>query len=277
MNKPDYLIDIKADDYHAATKRNEYTTSHRLNLYRRCPKLYKKIIDGDIVEGDTATFILGRATHTAILEGAKTFAEEYTVDEGPTNPKTGKAYGKTTKAYIDWAAAQPKPVISPEDCDLIDAMDKAVHAHEVATDILKSGIAEATVRTEWNGEPVQARIDWLDVDRGLIADLKTCDDLDKFRYNIRDFGYVTQLAFYERCLVLAGYKGPKLRAYLIAVEKREPYRVGVFEISASTLEDGNFAEPGAKYGAGNDFLINALKESRASDCWPTLYEGVQIV
>ena len=23
MNKPDYLIDIKADDYHAATKRND--------------------------------------------------------------------------------------------------------------------------------------------------------------------------------------------------------------------------------------------------------------
>ena len=32
MNRPEWLIDIPADEYHAATKRNEYTTSHRLHL-----------------------------------------------------------------------------------------------------------------------------------------------------------------------------------------------------------------------------------------------------
>lgn len=277
MKAPTYLINIPADEYHAATKRNEYTTSHRLNLYRRCPALYKKIIDGLIVEGDTATFILGRATHTLILEGPDTFDAEYMVSDGPENPKTGKPYGKTAQAYINWAAAQAKPVISTEDFDLIVTMREAVRAHQVVAELLEDGVAEATVRVDWNGEPVQARIDWLDTDRGIICDLKTCDDLDKFRYNIRDFGYVTQMAFYCHALELAGYKGPKLKAFLIAVEKREPYRVGVFEISASTLEDGNFAEPGAKYGAGNDFLINALKTSRQTDFWPTLFEGVQIV
>lgn len=277
MNRPPYLIDIPADEYHAATKRNEYTTSHRLNLYRRCPKLYKKTIDGEIVEGDTATFLLGRATHTLILEGAEAFKAEYMVSDGPSNPKTGKPYGKTALAYINWAAVQEKPVISSEDFGLIETMGEAVRAHEVAAELLSDGVAEATVRVSWNGEPVQARIDWLDTDRGIICDLKTCDDLDKFRYNIRDFGYVTQMAFYAHALELAGYAGPRLKAYLIAVEKREPYRVGVFEISAPTLDDGNFASPGAKYGAGNDFLINALKNSRQTDFWPTLFEGVQLI
>ena len=277
MNRPPYLIDIPADEYHAATKRNEYTTSHRLNLYRRCPKLYKKTIDGEIVEGDTATFLLGRATHTLILEGAEAFKSEYMVSDGPENPKTGKPYGKTAQAYVSWAAAQEKPVISSEDFGLIETMGEAVRAHEVAAELLSDGVAEATVRVSWNGEPVQARIDWLDTDRGVICDLKTCDDLDKFRYNIRDFGYVTQMAFYAHALELAGYAGPRLKAYLIAVEKREPYRVGVFEISAPTLDDGNFASPGAKYGAGNDFLINALKTSRQTDFWPTLFEGIQLI
>ena len=49
MDRPSYLLDIPADQYHAATKANEYTTSHRLQLFRRCPKLFKKTIDGRVI------------------------------------------------------------------------------------------------------------------------------------------------------------------------------------------------------------------------------------
>ena len=137
MQRPDWLLQIPADEYHAATKRNEYTTSHRLNLFRKCPALYKKTIDGEIVEGDTAAFQLGRATHTLILEGREKFAAEFTVSDGPVNPKTGEAYGRATKAYREWAAEQMKPVVSSEDFELIAKMRDAVHAHKVAADLLK--------------------------------------------------------------------------------------------------------------------------------------------
>ena len=46
MERPQWLLEMPADEYHAATKRNEFTTSHRLNLFRKCPALYKKTIDG---------------------------------------------------------------------------------------------------------------------------------------------------------------------------------------------------------------------------------------
>jgi hypothetical protein len=58
---------------------------------------------------------------------------------------------------------------------------------------------------------------------------------------------------------------------LIAVEKKEPYRVAVAEISELTLNDGNVAEAG-KYGAGNDTVMRELLECRAADRWPTRYE-----
>ena len=90
MNRPEWLASMPADEYHAATKRNEFTTSHRLNLFRKCPALYKKTIDGLIVEGDTAAFQFGRATHTLILEGPDKFDAEFSVCDGPVNEKTGK-------------------------------------------------------------------------------------------------------------------------------------------------------------------------------------------
>ena len=271
MNRPEYLLDIPAEEYHAATKENQYTTSHRLNLFRRCPALYHKYITGEIVEGDTAAFQMGRAVHVLTIEGADKFDAEYLVADGPTNPKTGKPYGRETKAFKDWAELQTRPVIGGDDHALMLKLSGAVHAHPIAADILSAGFAEATVRAVWDGEPVQARLDWFDPERGIIADLKTCTDVDRFPFDIRDFGYVTQLAFYKRVLELAGYAGPSLRAYLIAVEKKEPYRVAVAEISELTLNDGNVAEAG-KYGAGNDTVMRELLECRAADRWPTRYE-----
>jgi hypothetical protein len=271
MEKPTYLLDIPAEEYHAATKENKYTTSHRLNLFRRCPALYIKHVRGDIVEGDTAAFMLGRATHTLVLEGATAFEAEYVVADGPENPKTGKPYGRDTLKFKEWAELQTQPVIGSDDHALMLKFADAVHSHPVAAELLSSGFAETTVRAEWDGEPVQARPDWFDPERGVLVDLKTCSDVDRFPFDIRDFGYVTQLAFYRRVLELAGYHGPRIRAYLIAVEKKEPYRVAVAEISELTLNDGNVAEAG-KYGAGNDTVMRELLECRAADRWPTRYE-----
>ena len=86
MEKPSYCIDIPADEYHQATKDNKFTSSHRLNLFRKCPALYIKHVTGEIVEGDTEAFMLGRATHTHVLEGQEKFYLDYTVASGPVNP-----------------------------------------------------------------------------------------------------------------------------------------------------------------------------------------------
>lgn len=275
MKRPSYLLDIPADEYHAATKRNEYTTSHRLNLFRKCPALYKKTVDGEIVEGDTAAFQLGRATHTMILEGMERYDAEYTTSDGPTNPKTGGAYGRATKAYQEWAAQQAMPVIGTDDFALMAKMRMAVHAHPVAADILKQGFAEGTIRTEWDGEPVQARLDWFDPERGILADLKTCADIDRFGYDIRDFGYTTQMAFYVECIGLAAPVLVLSKVYLIAVEKKEPYRVAVVKFFPMTLVEGNKADRlPTKWGLGNDACIRELKKCRETGVWPTRYEEV---
>ena len=271
MNKPEYIIDIPADDYHAATKANEYTTSHRLQLFRRCPALYFKHISGEIVEADTAAFTFGRATHTLVIEGPDKFDAEYVVADGPVNPKTNAPYGKTTKAYLDWAAQQTRPVIGSEDHALLLKMRDAVFGHDKAREIFAAGFPEATMRTTWLDEPVQIRADWYDPERNLIADLKTCADVARFQYDVRDFGYVHQLAFYAQVAAKVSGK-PLPECWLVAVEKREPFRVACFVILPGTIEEANNGA-GGKFGLGNCAALEELKDCRTKNRWPTRYEG----
>ena len=276
MERPKWLLNISSDEYHAATKRNEYTTSHRLNLFRKCPALYKKTIDGDIVDGETEAFMLGRATHTLVLEckeNNEKFDSEFIVSDGPINPKTDKPYGKATKAYQEWDAEQLKPVIGWDDFALMANMRDAIHAHPVAKDLLASGIAEGTIRTEWNGEPVQARLDWYNHEQNYVVDLKTCNDIDRFRFDIRDFGYIEQMAFYAECVRLVSGSTPV--CWLVAVEKKEPYRVAVVHIGASTIDDAIHGHMGGETWRDDaDAMLLELRKCRETGEWPTRYEQV---
>lgn len=273
MEKPSYILDIPADEYHAATKANEFISSHRLAVFRRDPLEFKWVIDGKIVHGDTASFTLGRATHTAILEGPEKFGEEYVVCDGPINPKTGKPYYKDSKAYMEWAAEQKKPIISHDDTELIAKMRMAVRGHDVAKKLLAEGFAEGTVRTEWNGIRVQARMDWFNPSSGDLVDLKTCNDLDRFHFDIRDFGYIFQLAFYAECLRRVGFAAA-VRPWIVAVEKKDPFRVGVWQISPSTLDDFNHGHfRGENQRDDNDAMLAELVKCRLDDVWPTRFEG----
>ena len=276
IKRPNYLLDIPADEYHAATKRGEYLTSHRLAIFRKCPAEFRKVETGEIVEGDTRAFALGAATHTAVIEPDK-FAAEYLVADGPTNPKTGKAYGKDSKAYLDWEAAQEKKVVATADAELITKMRDAVRAHEAAADILSAGFAEGTIRTDWCGMPVQARLDWYDPERNLIADLKTCADIDRFFFDLRDFGYVYQLAFYAKLVHKArGKKEMSLPdCFLIAVEKKEPFRVQVIHPFEMTITDAlqfKVADGGRRIDC--ETMMAELAECRRTDKWPTRTEDV---
>lgn len=277
--RPSWLREIPADEYHQATKNNRYLTSHRLAVFRKDPLEYKRRCDGVIVDADTAAFTLGRAAHVLVLEGEKRFADEFDVCDGPENPKTGKPFGRETKAYAEWAATCKRPVVSTADKALLDSLRAAVHAHPVAKTLLSEpgAFAEGTVRTSWNGVSVQARPDWFNPSTGTLLDLKTCSDVDRFRFDVRDFGYLYQLAFYRKCLALAGYEG-EVHCWIVAVEKKEPFRVAVLRVTEPTVDDHNlqhFVSEGVR--DDNDAMVDELKACRESDNWPTRYEEAIIV
>lgn len=245
-----------------AAGRRENLSSHALHEFRRNPRLYRLKQLGLVVEEERAAFMIGRAAHCRVLEGDAEFRRRFAIG-GPINPKTGKCFGQDTKAYAEWAAAIGKPAISQDTADLCDRLAQAVREHDAAAALLSEGQAEGVVRAEYGDIASQIRIDWTHPERGIV-DLKSIDDLDYFELQARSFGYAHQLAFYRA--ILAQVAGRKPEVHVIAVEKKEPFRVGVWRFSDQVLD-----------AAARDNLaaIERLKVCRAQDCWPTGYETVR--
>lgn len=255
IREPDEMYRAHADDH---------LSSHELADFRQDPYLYHKKKCGIVKDKDRPAFIVGRAAHVLILEGRERFEQEYAVG-GPINPQTGNPYDRRTKAYDQWAAAQGKPVITSDDAVTLDKLNESVHAHKLAIDLLSDGVAEGVVRAPYMGMPAQSRLDWVNRSRGLI-DLKTCDHLTWFEGESRGFGYLHQMAFYRAMIFQV--TGVVVPIHIIAVEKREPHRTGVFALAPDVL---NAAQK------ENEQAIERLARCRAANHWPTGYEELRTI
>ena len=258
----DQLGDEPADSYHG--KKGKYLSSHQLMDFRKCPLLYHQKLTA-CADEETPALLVGRAAHVRILEGRAKFEEQFAVG-GPINPKTGRPFGSDTQAYRAWASEMGKPAIAQEQLDLIEQMASGVSRTSAAVDLLLDGKAEGVVRADYCGTPCQARFDWVHPFRGIV-DLKTCDDLTWFEADARRFGYVHQLAFYRSMLAVAlGLDALHIPVHLVAVEKREPFRCGVWKLGEEVL---GIAQK------ENEDAIARLLACRQKDRWPTGYEEVR--
>lgn len=252
-----------AETYHAKAK--AHLSSHSLADFRRCPLLFRRKELGLIPERDTEAYLVGRAAHVLVLEGRKRFEAEFGVG-GPVNPNTGKPFGSNTKAFAKWATKVGKPVLADDQAALVEQMAVSVREHVFARKLLADGVAEGVVRCEYAGHDCQARIDWVNPVEGRgIVDLKTCDRLDCFELDIGAFGYVHQLAFYRALVSVAS--GEDLPVHIVAVEKREPFRCGVWQLSERVLSQAR---------RENEQAMAELARCRATGVWPTRFESMRL-
>ena len=246
-----------AEVYHA--KSGEFLSSHLLADFRKCPLLYHRKRCGLVPSEDRPAYLMGRAAHTVILEGKEAFEQSFAVG-GPVNPKTGLPYGSSTKAWAEWAEAQNKDVLTNDQYGLVMQMANGVQVNALARELLSHGVPEGVVRAEYSGVACQIRMDWLDPHQGIV-DLKTCDDLTWFEADARRYCYIHQLAFYRA--VLAQVIGVPMPVHLIAVEKKEPFRCGVWRVGPDAL---------AATQRENEAAIQRLQRCAALNQWPTGYE-----
>ena len=270
-SKLSIFADIPAEEYHQAARDGKFLSSHLLGDFRRSPRLYQKKMNGEIEPSESAALAIGRAVHTLVLEGRAKFDEGFLVTDGPVNPKTGEPFGKATKAYREWAEAQAKEVVSGPDFAFLTKLRESVWAHPVAWELLGDGVAEQSVRTRYGDEPCQIRMDWFRADfegRPVICDLKTCETLDYFEGDARRFGYPQQMAFYREVLRAASGGEVVADCYLVAVEKREPMRCGVWKLTDGILES---------CALENERAIAALRKCRREGNWPTGTEDLRLL
>ena len=81
------------------------------------------------------------------------------------------------------------------------------------------------------------------------------------------YGYHRQVAFY-RAMLAQPFDGLLAPVHLIAVEKKEPFRCGVWRVSEDTL---------AIAQRENEAAIGRLVAYRERDYWPTGYEEIRML
>ena len=264
----DVLIDLgvlaaePAEEYHA--KRGEHLNSHGLIDFMVCPWLYRKKQLGLIPDTDTPALLVGRGLHCRILEGRDAYESQFALG-GPINKTTSKPYGKDTNAFRDWCKAQGKPGIHHDDLALIENMASGVAMNDEAVDLLLYGRSEGVVRAEYCGTPCQIRIDWTHPHRGIV-DLKSTADLTWFENEAKRRRYANQVAFYQA--VLGQVIGELVPSYIIAIEKVEPFRCGVWRVSDNTLTIAR---------QENEAAIRRLRRAWEIDAFPTGYEDLRIL
>ena len=158
----------------------------------------------------------------------------------------------------------PTASLTDNQHSLIKNLAESVKAHKHAAELLSEGIPEGVVRANYAGVPCQTRFDWLNPLRGIV-DLKTVDDLTWFESDAKRYGYLYQLTFYRA--VLAKVVGANVPVYLIAVEKKEPFRCGVWRACEDVLGVAQ---------KENEEAVKRLMKCRATDTWPTGYEDVRL-
>lgn len=253
------LLVEPASVYHS--RRGEFLTSHLLAEFRANPPLFRKREQGLVREERRDSYVLGEAAHALVLEGRDVYEARFAFG-GPVNPRTGRPYGSGTQKFEEWAAQQGKPVLSDDQAALVERLDLAVRCHPLATDFLAKGVPERVARCELDGVPCQARFDWIHPSKGLV-DFKTCDDLTTFGWSARSYGYLHQMSFYRS--VLRAATGTTVDVHLIGVEKREPFRCGVWRVSESVLDQAE---------KENAEAIGRLVACRRDDFWPSGFEGL---
>ena len=258
------ILDVEpAEQYHA--KASEYLSSHHLFDFMKSPWLHHKKVTGLIEDKDSPAYLIGRAAHVRILEGRDRYEQAFALG-GPINPITNRPFGTNTKAFSEWRQMQGKPVLSHDQVELIEQMASGVAQNSEAVDLLLYGRAEGVVRADYCGVPCQIRIDWVHPHRGIV-DFKSCDDLTWFESDVRRYGYHRQMAFY-RAVFAQPLDCLLVPVHIIAVEKKEPFRCGVWRLSDDTL---------AITQRENEAAIRRLIRCRETDLWPTGYEEVRIL
>ena len=173
---------------------------------------------------DTPELMLLREIHSLALEGRS----EAVVWLG--DRRAGKAWDAFRSAHPG------RPILrAPEAVRAVETA-RAIHEHPVAGPILASPTGRPEVSLVWGA--CKGRLDWLDPEAGVIADLKTLGTTDE-RAVMRAVvhrGYHAQLAHYREGAI---HHGARIRrVYLIVAEGSGAQDVAVYDLDDATLDAG---------------------------------------
>lgn len=231
MNQPKKeVLDLSNSDYHAI---KSHISASGVKQLLKNP--YEFLHPAEVDEKKQKAFDFGSLVHTLILE-PEMFEKEYAVEEfeGCELNKNTKAYKEAKAKFLE--ENKGKTIISKADYEKAAKMTaNTMIVPELRNLFELDGIAECSYFGEIDGVKTKCRPDYYIEEMGIVVDVKTTNDAspDGFAKACADFGYHVQASFYLQTLQSIGKKAE--RFLFVAIEKTEPYMVGLYELDAEAL------------------------------------------
>lgn len=220
---------------------------------------------------------LGTMIHTYVLE-QDAWSDRYILTPDLTVgilDKNGRPYTRPTATseyklrLANWQRViGSRREVSEDELAMCDGIATAIRTHPAAGPILDMAY-HAELVVVWQdpvtGIDCKARLDLRTDDGSIVLDLKSAADASEagFARSVPDYGYHTAAAWYLWGLSCVG--APANRFLHLAVEKEEPYAVGVYELDDAAIEKG-LAETRA--------WIDTLARCREQNHWPAYSDDV---
>ena len=192
--------------------------------YRSNSDIYKLLNDPEQFGKPTPNninFLIGGYLHTAILEPEK-LKENYPYVDA--NTRTTKIYKETLKE------TGKDMMLLKKEVDKCEEMISKILNNEVCVSLLKGDtINEEPGIKEINGTWWKGKADCINKDQGLLVDIKTTGDINKFRKSAQIYNYDSQAYIYKE---IFGYD----LVFLVICKKT--HQIGVYDCSEEFYERG---------------------------------------
>jgi hypothetical protein len=231
--------------------------------------------DGEDEEDETKALRIGTAGHCLVLEGPEIFAERYVVQPATYethNPKTHekirKPWNRNAKVCQLWADAQEREIVSASEFLLLTRMRAAVERNPEAMRILAGARCELAIRiaSPKLGFDRQGRLDLLNLELGVLGDVKTIERLGDRARDLERRRYYAQLGYYDD-LAREEFSAIDFRSCIIWIEKAWPNRCLVEWLKPEFIEMGR---------AENDADLLELASRFANGDWKLIPHAVEI-
>ena len=185
----------------------------------------------------TPAMEMGTALHCLTLDGPEAFEAQYIKKpEGiRLNTKEGKEWKESAgRKKVLAVGGKDDPWGSVHGMD--ESLRRLAYFDPSQPDYIKYN--EVSVYWEWEGVQCKARLDRVDVENGLVLDLKTTDSIEPeiFTKKVVGLGYDFQAAFYAKAAEVAF--GKKFEFIFAAVERKPPFTVDLFQVDEEMMEEG---------------------------------------
>ena len=219
---------INNNDYH----RHQAISSTNCKDLLKSPWLYD--YNKKNPKEQTAAMAFGSLAHHLILE-PETFDQHYFVAD---KPKRNTNAGKAAYERLDQERGNRAWVTQAEFLEA-EEMRYNVSKNDLAQAILTGGKAEQAVfwRDAETDVLCKAKADYLNVDKGIIVDLKTTSSLASemcFKQTVKKYHYQLSAAFYQTGFTAA--IGKVLDFFIIALKSFAPFNYAIYKVGEDLLQ-----------------------------------------